>query len=143
MLFNLTKMNIFPFFKLVLLPPLTALLLLPGCSLFNHYEYSPPATHQGKQCVTHCLSDKQRCEFSAQSLYEQCLSGEEQTANQTYLAAMQNYYFTKQHNPNSHISQPSKYDYKAKSCFKNDSKCTRYYNQCYELCGGSVVLVKD
>lgn len=49
-------------------------LLLSICSIFNHYEYTPPTSLEGRKCITHCLSDKQRCESNAELLFEKTAS---------------------------------------------------------------------
>lgn len=116
-----------------LITGLALCILLAACST-TRYEYHPPATEQGRICVTHCAGVREMCQGNeinrAQSERFAC----EQRSESIYRNCLR---------------QADNRD-EAKKCYRstcwaseNTWRCDENYRQCFVVCGGSVHMYKE
>lgn len=107
--------------------------LLVACST-TRYEYHPPATEQGRICVTHCAGVREMCQGNeinrAQSERFAC----EQRSESMYRSCLRK----------SDNRDESKKCHRA-ACWANENtwRCDENYRQCFVVCGGSIHMYKE
>ena len=111
------------------------LLLLTGCS-FVRYEYHPPSTDGGRQCVAQCSIAR-----------EVCVGNENQrAANERQVCEQQNRW-----NYQNCIRRAKDKD-DARSCSRyqnscwaspNTYRCDENYRSCFVSCGGHINVIKE
>ncbi len=119
------------------LPLVLALLattLLSGCES-THYVFRPPASDQGRMCVTQCAGTREACRGNeirrAQGEKATC----ERSADASYHTCMaQPVAREKEHDKARDCEK------KRKSCwsYENTDRCDDDYRNCFVNCGGSV-----
>lgn len=101
-----------------------------------HYEYYPPATEAGRQCVVQCSGVREMCisneNFRAQNDRAAC----EQRNHRNYQQCMR------------HADDKDE----AKACARtqqscyvsaNTYRCDENYRSCYVTCGGRIEVIQD
>ena len=111
------------------------LLFLTGCS-FVRYEYHPPSTDGGRQCVAQCSIAR-----------EVCVGNENQrAANERQVCEQQNRW-----NYQNCIRRAKDKD-DARSCSRyqnscwaspNTYRCDENYRSCFVSCGGHINVIKE
>ena len=108
-------------------------LLLAGCTTIR-YEYYPPASDEGRICVTHCAGVREMCQGNEiqRAQYDRALC--EQRSDSVYRSC---------------LHQASNKD-EAKKCYRpacwtseNTWRCDENYRQCFVGCGGSIRAIKE
>ncbi len=111
------------------------LLFLTGCS-FVRYEYYPPTTDGGRQCVAQCsiarevcvgnenqraLNDRQSCEQRNRWNYQNCVRRANDKNDAKSCAGLQS------------------------SCWAsaNTYRCDENYRSCFVSCGGHINVIKE
>jgi hypothetical protein len=110
---------------------LTALLFLSACETI-HYEYTPPATENGRQCAVQCASVREMCRSNENQLAAYKQQSCEQRSDSAYYVCMS----TTTHNKKLQEKCHEKRDYCSE--YANTSHCDDEYNQCFSTCGGTV-----
>jgi hypothetical protein len=98
-------------------------MLLMGC-LVPRYEYIPPGTPEGLDCIKQCESMRSRCKIDEglradreqnrlEIAYEECMEWR--------------------------ISRGAKAFCRQEAVYPDYSECKRNYNLCFERCGGEVI----
>lgn len=114
---------------------LTILLLLSACSTVR-YDYYPPTTEGGRQCVAQCSIGR-----------EICIGNENQRVANDRLACEQRH----QWNYQNCIRRASNKD-EARSCARlqsncwastNTYRCDENYRACFVSCGGHITIIKE
>jgi hypothetical protein len=112
-----------------------ALILLVGCETI-HYDYYPPASDQGRMCVTQCGAIKEICKGNeiqrAQSEKEIC----ERSNASNYRACMRNA---------KNKDQQKSCDSQKRHCWASENfyACEADYRRCYVNCGGNIREYKE
>lgn len=101
-------------------------MILGACGPQIVYEYTPPATPEGRMCVAQCLNGRNLCEQMAESTHRHC--------QMNYDLALQNYNACEA-NKGKNCIRPSL----CPSAF--DARCQSNYRDCFTLCGGQVKAV--
>lgn len=103
---------------------------------FVHYEYYPPASDAGRQCVVQCAGVR-----------EMCIGNENQRAQNDRYACEQRNHWNYQ---NCMRRADDKNDAKAcsrsqMSCWANANtfRCDENYRGCYVSCGGRVDVIRE
>ncbi len=111
------------------------LLFLTGCS-FVRYEYYPPTTDGGRQCVAQCSIAR-----------EVCVGNENQrAANERQVCEQQNRWnyqnCIRRANDKDDVRSCSRYQ---NSCWAspNTYRCDENYRSCFVSCGGHINVIKE
>lgn len=118
-------------------------LIVAGCGpvIETRYDFTPPASPAGMQCVQTCQDQQGTCQRNEQLEREQCRQRQDLAADQKYEKARDDYITAlKLHAADSAKyplpSEPSRYaDYSV--CDKS-SQCVANYQMCYRSCGGQI-----
>ena len=110
-------------------------LLLASCT-YLRYEYDPPATEGGRQCVVQCSAVR-----------EMCMSGESQRAFNDRYFCQQN-----QNRNYQYCLRSAENKNEARKCFNNQSacfaspntyRCDEGYRACFVTCGGQIQVFEE
>ena len=116
---------------LIRLFSLTTLLMLSACETVR-YEYTPPATSDGKQCVVQCASVREMCRSNENQRAAYKQQSCEQRSDAAYYVCMS----TTTHNKELQAKCSEKRDYYSE--YADIAHCNDEYNQCFSTCGGTV-----
>jgi hypothetical protein len=115
-----------------------------GPQLETRYDFTPPASKAGMQCVQNCQADQSMCQAHARSAKDQCRAQADRKVEQDYQKARNDYVVALK----LHAKDPSKFPeptepYKQSpsyyQCDDLGTECQGQYNNCYSSCGGNVV----
>ncbi len=110
-------------------------LILAGCS-FIRYEYHPPATEAGRQCVVQCSA-----------IREMCISNENNRAqNERAACEQRNHWNYQQCMRRADDKDDAKACARAQPmCWGNANifRCEENYRSCYVNCGGKINIIED
>lgn len=112
---------------------------LVGCGPSYYYKYSAPTNDVGRSCVQHCAETRNQCRqvsdlkernsrelaASNQRNYQSCAAGRSKKDIQKYC--------------NSDSRGYGNYGFDNFS----DSTCKEDFNQCFEICGGSIERILE
>ena len=120
----------------ILLRAMTGLaicIMVVACST-TRYEYHPPATEQGRICVTHCASVREMCQGNEIHRAQAERSACEQRSESIYRACLRQ----------ADNRDESRKCYRA-SCWASENtwRCDENYRQCFVVCGGSVHVFQE
>lgn len=114
-----------------------------GPMMETRYEFTPPTSSAGMQCVQNCQADQSMCQNHARDAKDQCRKDADHKAERDYRKAKDEYIYalklyaadsTKFPKPNEpYKSSPSYYQ-----CNNLGSECVGQYNTCYRSCGGVI-----
>lgn len=118
---------------------------LAGCGpmMETRYEFTPPASKAGMQCVQNCQADQSMCQAHARDAKENCRREADRKAERDYSKAKDDYIVALK----LYAADPSKFPkpdepYKPSpsyyQCDSLGSECTGQYNMCYRSCGGQI-----
>lgn len=110
---------------------LAALFLVCACETVR-YEYTPPATVEGKQCVVQCASVREMCRGNENQRAAYKEQSCEQRSDANYYVCMN----STRHNKELQAQCMKKREYCSE--YPDVSHCNDEYNQCFSVCGGSV-----
>ena len=112
---------------------LTLTILFSGCTTIR-YEYIPPATDQGRMCISQCSGVREMCQGNEiqRAQYNQALC--EQRNESTYRRCL--------HHADSKDEAKKCY---RQSCYSSENtwRCDENYRQCFVSCGGIVHAIKE
>ena len=103
-------------------------LIVTSCTS-TYYQYTPPASHEGKMCINECLKNKSLCMVSCDKIKAQYDTMD--SISKTIIGV------TKK---DTTSSSPSCATYDKNSCYV---RCREDYRECYENCGGKVERVVE
>lgn len=110
-------------------------LVLAGCS-FVRYEYHPPASEAGRQCIVQCAAVR-----------EMCISNENNRAQNDRIACEQrNRWNYQQCMRRADDKDDAKACARAQpTCWANANtfRCEENYRSCYVNCGGKINIIED
>lgn len=107
------------------------LLLLTGCQTVR-YEYTPPVTPEGRQCVVQCSAVREMCRANENQRADYKEQMCEERSEHTYYMCMKR--------AGRDAKQQEKCSDKRMYCkeYADVYHCNDEYNQCFTICGGSV-----
>ncbi len=108
-----------------------SLLLLCACETVR-YEYTPPTSTEGKQCVVQCASVREMCRSNENQRAAYKQQSCEQRSDANYYVCMS----TTTHNKKLQEKCSEKREYCSE--YPDFARCNDEYNQCFSNCGGSV-----
>ncbi len=110
------------------------LLLLAGCGPSYYYKYSAPTTPEGASCIKQCKEARDHCR-QLSAIEENNRHALNQANQQNYQACSigRNKKDIKKYCTSSGYS----FDNYASNNFSQPS-CEQDFNQCFEMCGGSI-----
>jgi hypothetical protein len=108
--------------------------LLAACETVR-YEYRPPESAEGRQCVVQCAGIREACRANENQRAQADKRSCERRAETTYLVCMDRARGNKEQQAQCARSRP------VCSESPNHSLCAAEYNQCFTNCGGSVIKV--
>ena len=116
-----------------LFPVLALSVLLAGC-VTTRYEYFPPASDQGRMCVTQCSGVRELCQGNEMQRAQYDRSLCEQRSDATYHSCLR-------HADNR---DEAKKCYRP-ACFASENtwRCDENYRQCFVGCGGIIHTIKE
>tara|TARA_R110000824_G_scaffold118960_14_gene272291 strand:+ start:428145 stop:428576 length:432 start_codon:yes stop_codon:yes gene_type:complete len=115
-----------------------------GPMMETRYEFTPPTSKSGMQCVQNCQADQSMCQADARAAKERCREEADRKADRDYHKAKDDYIvalrlhakdpaqFPEPREP--YRSSPSYYQ-----CDRLGAECTGQYNMCYRSCGGQIM----
>lgn len=110
-----------------------ALSLLAGCTTIR-YEYFPPATEQGKICVTHCSGVREMCQGNEmqRAQYDRALC--EQRSESIFRTCLRQ---ADNRDESKKCHRPA--------CFAHENtwRCDENFRQCFVGCGGTIHAIKE
>lgn len=109
--------------------------ILTGCGPSYHYKYSAPKSAEGSSCVQRCTEIRSQCRAASdleeknnealaianQRSYQSCAAGRSKKDVRKYCSWA-----------------GGGFDDTARFNFPNDNTCESDFNQCFEICGGSI-----
>lgn len=109
---------------------LAGFFLLAACKT-THYDYTPPATDQGRLCTAQCSNTREICRGNENRRAQMERSNCERSANAGYYACL------------SHAGnrdQEKDCERRRPGCWASEDyeRCERDYRQCFSNCGGEV-----
>ena len=120
-------------------------LALAGCGpvIQTHYDYMPPKSSAGMQCIDHCQYSQSRCQEDMRAAKMECRARADYQADREYSRLQNNYIFDLQRharNPQNypephepHRPYPSYFE-----CDTMRDTCLSEYHMCYRSCGGQI-----
>lgn len=119
--------------RLVAVLVLGSLIASCGPIMQTNYQFTPPKSESGRNCIVHCDSSKNTCEQLEQMKYELC----EQRAEQEY-------YNCQRWEAAADRQSGTKRKWYEGSCYRdscssNIEGCAINYRICYQNCGGQVI----
>ena len=115
---------------------LAALFLINACETVR-YEYTPPATVEGKQCVVQCASVREMCRGNENQRAAYKEQSCEQRSDANYYVCMN----STRHNKELQAQCSKRREYCSE--YPDVSHCNDEYNQCFSVCGGSVQRIVE
>ena len=108
-------------------------LLLGGCATIR-YEYLPPATNQGRMCVTQCSGVREMCQGNEMQRAEYDRAICEQRSESSYRSCL--------HQADN--KSEAKKCYRS-SCYTSENtwRCDENYRQCFVGCGGIIHTIEE
>jgi hypothetical protein len=97
------------------------------------YNYVPPVSFAGKQCVNSCLHQQSYCNLMCQQTYTMCRSSADLAAEPAFRA-----YVKRRQLENKSIDLTVSYFANYSGC-DNSCGCANTYNQCFSNCGGNII----
>lgn len=146
----------FPFRGRALSAVVAALLLLAtaacGPVYKTQYDYAPPPSPDGPQCVASCNQSRGQCDAQCYQRQRQCEARAETEAEQDYLVALEEWRVEGQVRMTGLAGaardaelarlneiKPRRSSYRGSTSHcKADCGCEVQYNACYRRCGGTV-----
>ncbi len=129
--------------KLIATMALALGLVACGPVMETRYDFTPPTSKAGMQCVQNCQADQSMCQSHARDAKSDCRAEADRNADQAYQKAKNDYIValklyakdpTKFPEPKEpYRSSPSYYQ-----CDNLGSECAGQYNVCYRSCGGGI-----
>lgn len=110
---------------------LATLFLVTACETVR-YEYTPPSTSDGKQCVVLCASVREMCRSNENQRAAYKEQSCEQRSDAAYYVCMN----TTRHNKELQAKCSERREYCSE--YPDVSHCNDEYNQCFSNCGGFV-----
>lgn len=107
-----------------------AALLLGGCETV-HYDYAPPATDQGRFCVTQCAAIQESCHGNEMARAQNAQSSCQRSEDVRYRECMKR---TANAEQEKHCRESRKSCYE----YEDTERCAENYRQCFSNCGGTV-----
>ena len=118
----------------ILAVAITMTLLSCGPVFRTQFNYTPPATPEGRGCISQCEGQRAQCEALEQQRNMLC-EQQSQMQHQTCVTQADSAYSSCTASGNTScfrnvcIRRP---------CFVNLASCEQPYNRCYSTCGGQV-----
>jgi hypothetical protein len=118
---------------LAMMAAITACLLIAGCSTVR-YEYFPPASEQGRMCITHC-----------QGIREMCRGNEiNRTQSERYACEQRSESVFRNCQRHANSREEAKKCYRpACNVYENTWRCDEDFRQCFVGCGGTINVIKE
>ncbi len=120
-------------------------LALAACGpvIETHYDFQPPVSEAGMQCIQQCQQGKQFCEQAARDEERQCRREQDRKADRDYKKAMDDYIVAlklRAAEPTIYAEpkEPQRKQPYYYMCRADTSQCQPNFNQCYAACGGKV-----
>ncbi|HEY4344589.1 MAG TPA: hypothetical protein VGN05_09610 [Parvibaculum sp.] len=118
---------------------------LAACGPFmeTRYDFKPPATKSGMQCVSNCQSDQSQCLEHGRRQKEMCRKDADRQIERDYQKAKDNYIvalklFAKDPSKFPEPKEPSRGYPSYYQCDQMGSECVPQYQMCYRSCGGEI-----
>ena len=115
---------------------LTSIVFLYGCATNNnqieHYQYTSPESDSGRECLVQCEQSKSLC-FNSCAIDKNCAVKIKEMGEIKFAL-----YVDKQNEMGKKVERDKNSFYDLSRCISGDCSCTKEYNSCYEMCGGSV-----
>ncbi|AWZ03079.1 MAG: hypothetical protein NXH87_12975 [Rhodobiaceae bacterium] len=124
--------------------PVVALALIAcGPVIETHYDYAPPASQAGMQCLAACQQGQNQCNRDAAEAVQQCRYNEERRVEDEYYEARERYnedrlLYAAAPEKFSKPTEPTKGYPSYYQCDNQGSQCQANFNMCYRSCGGQV-----
>ena len=117
---------------------LVGITLLSACGpIYNtSYQYHPPTSLQGRQCIVQCSRTKEACQHHCNSDVNQCRSLAMQQANFDY-----NAYVNARNVRREPVERDLNSFYNPSQC-NTSCNCEPEFNNCYTLCGGHIETIR-
>lgn len=120
-------------------------LVLAACGpvIETHYDFKPPVSDAGMQCVQSCQQAKTWCRQEARDAEEKCRKKQDRKAERDYEKAMDDYIVALKLRAADPAKYPEPTEPKRRTpsyymCRADTSQCQPDFNQCYSACGGKV-----
>jgi hypothetical protein len=115
-----------------------------GPMMETRYEFTPPPSKAGMQCVQNCQADQSMCQADARKAQEKCRKDADRTVERQYQKARDEYiYALKLYASDSakfpKPKEPRKQSASYYQCNNLGSECAGQYNICYRSCGGQIL----
>jgi len=110
------------------------LVLLIGCETV-HYNFIPPVTTEGKQCVVQCASIREMCTANENQLAAYKQQSCDEREDHKYYVCMK----STTHNKDLQAKCDKKRNYCSQ--YPDTARCNQEYNQCFSNCGGTVQTI--
>jgi len=96
------------------------------------YDYKPPASSQGKMCITQCVSNQAMCHQMCRMRNDTC----QMQARQKAIFEFEHYKSVREKN-HQPVEKTVRYFDESGECNDNCG-CDETFNVCYTACGGSI-----
>lgn len=104
------------------------------------YQYSPPASGEGKICANQCSQIEQLCRRNCKLEYDSCLAREREQARWDYEDYVRRQTSRKQ--PLDKSPDDFNLDYRCTSSSSCEATCGNDQRTCYTTCGGEVTATR-
>lgn len=114
-----------------------------GPVMETRYDFTPPPTKSGMQCVQNCQADQSMCQSHARDAKMECRANADRQSEAAYRKAKDDYIvalklYAKDPAKFPEPKEPYKYSPSYYQCDNMGSECTGQYNMCYRSCGGQI-----
>lgn len=120
-------------------------IILTACGpvIETHYDYMPPSSQAGMQCVLSCQQAQNQCQRDAAEAVEECRYQEDRRVEDAYAEARERYdrdllLYAASPEKFSKPAEPTKGYPSYYQCDNRGSQCQPNFNMCYRACGGQV-----
>lgn len=114
-----------------------------GPMMETRYDFKPPASKAGMQCVSNCQSDQSQCLEHGRREKETCrrdvdrkVAREYEKAKDKYIVALKLY--SKEPGKYPEPKEPERGYPNYYQCDQMGSECVPQYQMCYRSCGGQI-----
>lgn len=114
-----------------------------GPMMETRYDFKPPASKQGMQCVQNCQSDQSACLDHGRRQKEICRRDAERKVERDYQKAKDDYIvalklYAKDPSKFPEPKEPSRGYPNYYPCDNFGNECVPQYHMCYRSCGGRI-----
>lgn len=128
-----------------ILVAMTLSLGLAACGpvMETRYDFTPPPSKSGMQCVQNCQADQSMCQADARNAKMECRASADRQSEAAYQKAKDDYIvalklYSKDPAKFPEPTEPYKSTPSYYQCDNLGSECTGQYNMCYRSCGGQI-----